>query len=242
MDEERDIFNRGKKPVSISVENMILLTVLYLRDYDTFFNLGFSFGICESYSHKIYHKISSLMLKFLHVGGSRKLAVEDLGALVIDVSEQPIERPKKNQKEYFSGKKKRHTIKSQLIISLDDLMIRSVFCGKGKIHDFNLFKKSKTKINKLMKLLADSGYQGILTFHYNSETPIKKKKGKELTEDEKQYNRELSKKRIVIENVNRRCKIFRIVKEVFRGKHKNYGKTWNLIAGLVNLRYQNLVL
>jgi len=58
-----------------------------------------------------------------------------------------------------------------------------------------------------------------------------------LTSEEKQYNRELAQKRIVIEHVNRRCKIFRIAKETYRGKHKKYGKTWNLIAGLVNLRY-----
>ena len=47
----------------------------------------------------------------------------------------------------------------------------------------------------------------------------------------------LSKQRILVENVIRRCKIFRITKEIYRGKHKNYGRTWNLIAGLVNFRY-----
>ncbi|HEO65306.1 MAG TPA: IS5/IS1182 family transposase, partial [Spirochaetes bacterium] len=40
-----------------------------------------------------------------------------------------------------------------------------------------------------------------------------------------------------IEHINRRCKIFRIVKETYRGKHKNYRKTWNVVAALVNLRY-----
>ena len=33
-------------------------------------------------------------------------------------------------------------------------------------------------------------------------------------------------------------KIFRITKDVYRGKHKNHGKIWNLVAGLVNLRYE----
>jgi len=40
-----------------------------------------------------------------------------------------------------------------------------------------------------------------------------------------------------IEHINRRCKIFHAVKEVYRDKPKNYSKTWNLVAGLVNLRY-----
>ena len=47
----------------------------------------------------------------------------------------------------------------------------------------------------------------------------------------------LSKQRVFIEHINRRCKIFRIVKDVYRGKHKHYSLTWNLVAALVNLRY-----
>ncbi|MDD2661053.1 MAG: hypothetical protein PHY54_15465 [Methylococcales bacterium] len=43
--------------------------------------------------------------------------------------------------------------------------------------------------------------------------------------------------RVFIEHINRRCKIFRIVKDVYRGKHKHYSLTWNLVAALVNLRY-----
>ena len=70
-----------------------------------------------------------------------------------------------------------------------------------------------------------------------AEKAPKKPKGKELTKRQKLYNHLLSKKRIVVENVIRRCKIFRITKDVYRGKHKNHGKVWNLVAGLVNLRY-----
>ena len=78
---------------------------------------------------------------------------------------------------------------------------------------------------------------GIQEFHSNSETPIKKTKGKKLTSEEKKYNHELSKKRIIVENIIRRCKIFKITKDVYRGKHKNHGKVWNLVSGLVNIRY-----
>ena len=53
----------------------------------------------------------------------------------------------------------------------------------------------------------------------------------------KRFNREVSQRRIGIEHVNRRCKIFRIAKQRYRGKHKNYGKVINVIAGLVNFRY-----
>jgi hypothetical protein len=58
-----------------------------------------------------------------------------------------------------------------------------------------------------------------------------------LTTKEKSHNKTLSKKRILIENVNRQCKIFRIVKDIYRGKHKNYALNWHLIKAIVNLRY-----
>jgi hypothetical protein len=55
-------------------------------------------------------------------------------------------------------------------------------------------------------LLADSGYQGIPEYHENSEIPIKKPKGGELTEDETSRNRELSRRRVPIEWVNNKDK------------------------------------
>ena len=100
-----------------------------------------------------------------------------------------------------------------------------------------MLKDSRLAIHSDIKKLADSGYQGIKKLYSNSHTPFKKPKKGELTQKQKQSNREFARKRIPIEHVNRRCKIFRITKETYRGKHKNYGKTWNLVAGLVNLRY-----
>jgi len=86
-------------------------------------------------------------------------------------------------------------------------------------------------------ILADSGYQGIHAIHEKSWIPHKKKKGQKLGKEQAKDNKSLSSLRIGIENVNRRCRIFRAAKDVYRGKHKNCGKVWNAIAGLVNLRY-----
>ena len=87
--------------------------------------------------------------------------------------------------------------------------------------------------------LADSGYQGIAKQYANSSTPIKAYRSKPLTEEAKQFNRRLATRRVAIENIVRRCKIFRITKDIYRGKHRNYGKTWNVIAAIVNLRYSS---
>jgi hypothetical protein len=63
-------------------------------------------------------------------------------------------------------------------------------------------------------LLADSGYQGMHKHHQNSTLPVKKKKGQSLSAEDQAHNKALSKQRVFIEHVNRRCKIFRIVKDV----------------------------
>ena len=83
--------------------------------------------------------------------------------------------------------------------------------GKGRIHDFRLFKSSGVKFGELLKVIADKGYQGITKFHQLSETLIKKPKGKKLTKKQKKYNRELNQLKITVEHVNRRLKIFKIL-------------------------------
>ena len=123
------------------------------------------------------------------------------------------------------------------MISMLTLTILSVVVGKGQQHDFLVFKDSRLLLHPDALLLADSGYQGMHKYHQNSTLPVKKKKGQPLSVEYKVHNKALSKQRVFIEHVNRRCKIFRIVKDVYRGKHKNYSLTWNLVAALVNLRY-----
>lgn len=209
----------------------------YLRHYPTFIELGEQFGISESYAHKIYHHISNILVKLRNVPNRKNLLEDDLSEILIDVTEQQIERPLKKQKQYYSGKKKKHTIKVQLIICAISLKILSVRCEKGSVHDFKIFKNSKLSIATQVLILADSGYQGIEKIHPNSKTPHKKTKKKPLTKNQKKENKELSKQRIPVEHINRRCKIFRITKEIYRGKHKNYSKVWNIVSGIVNIRY-----
>jgi IS5 family transposase len=105
----------------------------------------------------------------------------------------------------------------------------------GKTHDFKLFKDELIGIDELIQILGDSGYQGIIEFHENSKTPVKKRKNRELTAEEKKYNRELSKTRIVIENVNRRIKRFKIMCDRYRNKRKRHGLRMTIICALHNM-------
>ncbi len=227
---------RGKKS-SLSVETRVLLTFEYVRHDPTFAHLAPKYGVSESYACKIYHQMLTVLLKVLPLPSRKMLLNPGVDAIVIDVTEQPLERPVKKQRRFYSGKKKRHTIKAQLIVHLTSRQILSVVCGKGRTHDFKLFTQCQFRILSDLEKYADSGYQGLAKRYAKSFTPIKKRKGRKLTALEKAYNRALARLRIAVEHVNRRCKIFRAVKETYRGKHKNYHKVWTVVAALVNLRY-----
>jgi hypothetical protein len=69
--------------------------------------------------------------------------------------------------------------------------------------------------------------------------PIKKDRGCELTEVEKEYNKNHSKKRIVIEHAICRIKKYRIMNDVFRNRLRKYDRASDIVSGLVNYRIMN---
>ena len=89
-----------------------------------------------------------------------------------------------------------------------------------------------------IKEQADSGYQGISEFHKNSETPKKKPKGGNLTDEEKRENRRISKERILIENINAKIKVFKIMKYPYRNRIKRHFLRLNLVCGIINYELQ----
>ena len=76
-----------------------------MRHYSTFDKLGQEFCICESYAYKIYHQMLTILTKVLDMPNPRELLNPETKAIIIDVTEQPTERPKKKQRGYYSGKK-----------------------------------------------------------------------------------------------------------------------------------------
>jgi len=94
---------RGLKS-SLPIADQLLLTLIYLRQYHTFLQLGEMFSISESYAHKRYTFISKRLLKALDLPNDKALTTEKI-KIVADVTEQEIERPVRKQKSYYSGKK-----------------------------------------------------------------------------------------------------------------------------------------
>jgi IS5 family transposase len=105
----------------------------------------------------------------------------------------------------------------------------------GSKHDFQLFKDDQTNIAEHIRVLADAGYQGLAELHENCQTPFKKSKYHPLTTRQKQRNRRLARKRIVIEHVFRKLKVFRILSERYRNRRKRFALRFNLIAAIYNL-------
>jgi len=102
-----------------------------------------------------------------------------------------------------------------------------------------LFKQSRLNLSEQIKCLGDSGYQGLAKEHENCQTPTKKPKGGELSKEQRRENRELARERIVVENIIRHLKIFRIVSERYRNRRRRFGLRFNLIAGLYNFELKH---
>ena len=97
---------RGRKSKkNFILSDKLLLFFYYIRHYPTFDRLGQEFGICESYAYKIYQQMFTILLKVLDMPNPKKLLDTEIETIIIDVTEQAIERPKKKQKKYYSGKK-----------------------------------------------------------------------------------------------------------------------------------------
>lgn len=149
---------------------------------------------------------------------------------------------KKNQRNWYSGKKKKHTIKTQVIVNLANQLILTTNFDRGRRHDFKLYKQTRLKFNPRIKQKADTAYKS--NKYPQIQTPHKKpRKSKnnrnpKLTIEQKLENKQFSSKRIVIENVFSSLKKFKIIHDTYRNRRKGFGLRFNLIAGIFNLELE----
>ena len=119
-----------------------------------------------------------------------------------------------------------------------DKKTKMVICtafSNGKRHDFRLFKESKTKMHPDIKVITDTGYQGLQKLHNKSELPKKKSKKTPLTKEDKKKNQELASERVVNENVIGMLKRFKIISDKYRNRRKRFGLRFNLISAIYNM-------
>jgi hypothetical protein len=241
----------GRKEL-LSIPEQVCLCLFYLRQIPTFEVLGMLFGVSKTeandtfhYWRKIFRQIlpSSLLEQVGNNEGDLLIVQEILTSfkLLVDSLEQPIDRPSDNeeQKKFFSGKKKQHTRKNQIVSLPEGKDLIDIKVGfPGPIADINLFREQQINFEVQQQFEGDKGYQG----GKNITTPQKKKRKQELTEQQKAENKVLSSQRIFVEHLIRIIKIFQIASQRFRLNCDVYNEIILTVCGLVRLRIGTLVL
>jgi len=167
----------------------------------------------------------------------------------LDATEQEIPRPKSKlkRKTHYSGKKKKHTVKTQIAVNTDGLIVHKTRHTKGSTHDYALFKQSHPHLPDNVRLGLDLGYDGVQGDipDLKCEVPFKRRspgrgkrgvKAKELAPEQKSFNLKLSKERVVVEHAFSEAKKFRILAEEFRNRPKHYDIMTDIVFGIVNFR------
>lgn len=155
-----------------------------------------------------------------------------------DGTEREIPRPKDQdaQSDNYSGKKKKHTVKNAIITNLVCFVLFLSPTVNGKMHDKKMADTLYT-IKEGFTLWQDTGYQGFKPNGVIIKQPIKKPKGKELTDEQKEYNRLISQVRVRVEHAIGSIKRYRIVKDECRLRKKEFlHSVIHTCAGLHNYR------
>jgi hypothetical protein len=229
------------------------VALLYLRQHWTMQALAEAIGCAEStvwnYIHEMLPYIrSELPASWLEQWQQECDSVERAeleawlaelpeGGLLVDTWEQPIPRPQDDteQSAYYSGKKKDHTRKNQLISLPNGIDIVDVVSAEpGPRNDSKLLEGTQAELPQTLEFIGDKAYVG----RRNTTTPIKKPRGGQLTPAQKDFNQEVSQKRVDVEHLIRVVKIFRIAKQEFRMRSRMYELVISCVCGLVRLRVQ----
>ncbi len=142
---------------------------------------------------------------------------------------------------YYSGKKKRHTVKNQITVNNRGYILHKIRYKKGKKHDYDIYKNNHPVIPKEVVTVVDLGYLGVEKDFPEqlSALPYKKKRNQDLSQEEIDYNIIHAKKRIVVEHTICRLKKYRIMSDILRNKLRRYNKVSDIVAGLINYRILN---
>jgi len=237
------------------------MLLMYHRLYVSSILLGFLLDLGQTNVLKNIRMLEPLVREVLplprklHRRAGRLGTLDEVEALFpgfkafLDATEQEIPRPKDKGKRrtHYSGKRKRHTVKTQITVNADGLIAHKTPHVRGSRHDYDLFKWRHPRLPDDVCLGLDLGYDGIQNDYsmFNALVPYKRRspgrgkrdvKAKELTCEQKAFNRWLSGERVVVEHTISRVKKFRIMEHRFRNRLRHYDTVTDIVCGLVNLR------
>jgi hypothetical protein len=242
-DRERSI--GAGRHFKLDVKDRFLMLLVYYRLYITYTLVGFLFDLDQSNVCRDIQKIERLIRKCTPIPQKIYSIIKKLRTVdkveqyfpgftsFIDSTEQQIPRPVDKRKKiaYYSGKKKRHTIKTQIIVNNRGIIVHKTGLKKGARHDYDIYKKNHPVIPKEVVNVFDLGYLGVeKDFPAQlSSLPYRKKRNQELSDDHKNYNKNHSKKRIMIEHTICRLKKYKIMSDVFRNRLRKYNKISDIV-------------
>lgn len=241
----------GGRPETLEkIEDKLLFILYYTKAYPLQEILAFEFGMSQSTAHEWVHTLSKVLKEALDKGKNlperdpqeleTALNAEIESEYGIDGTERRRQRPldEDKQAQYYSGKKKAHTIKNIVIGTIKSKKVKYLSkTVEGKQHDKKIVDEENLAFPQDISLYKDTGFQGYEPEGVKTFQPQKKPKGKELTLEQKQQNALISSIRIAIEHVIGGIKRSRIVKDIFRNTLDAFDDLVMLLAcGLHNFR------
>lgn len=254
LSKKRRIRNIGAgRPFDLKVRDRFVMLLVYYKLYITYTLSGFLFNLDQS---NVCRDISILepliercipLPKKLYRQTRRLRTIGEVEEYFpgfkafVDSTEQEIPRPKnkKKRKNYYSGKKKKHTVKNQYMVNNQGLILHKTRHEKGKKHDYGVYKHSHLVTpSQVESVVVDLGYLGIQKDFptVKSVLPYRKKRKSELSMEERRYNKKHAKLRIVVEHTICRIKKFGIIGSKFRNRLRRYDVISNIVSGLINFR------
>jgi DDE superfamily endonuclease/Helix-turn-helix of DDE superfamily endonuclease len=242
----------GGDTFDLDLTDQLLLTVVWLRQYPTQEVLGYLFGVSDSTALRAVRRCLPVLeqagrdtMRMPDPGRGRRQALPALLAdtpglaVVVDTFEQKIQRPRRRQRAYYSGKKKDHTLKSQ--VAVDEETGRVVDVSEsfpGPRADIQVLAKSRLlgRLPKGVGALGDLAYVGIgaLRRGVAGAAPRRKPRGRERPAQDGRYNRAFARRRIVVEHAIGRLRNYAAVAQADRHHRRGHAARVRAVAGLVN--------
>ena len=244
----------GGRTFALNDRDQILLTVIWLRKYPTQEVLGYLFGVSDTSAGRVIKRLLPLLessgratMKMPDPGRKKRRQLSDLLAdtpelaVVIDTFEQRVQRHKERKQadEYFSGKKRQHTFKSQVAINeLNGQVADVAESVVGPTADIKLLEQSDllSRLPEGVGAIGDLAYVGIDKLHPQglAAAPRRKPKGKPRPEEDVAYNQAFSQRRIIVEHTIGRMRRYEAITQTDRHHRQHHTPRVVAIAGLVN--------
>jgi DDE superfamily endonuclease/Helix-turn-helix of DDE superfamily endonuclease len=245
-------------PFTLQVRDQILLAVLWLRIYPTNEVLGYLFGVSDSTVSRTIARVVPL----LEQAGRDTMRLPDPGrkhrqelpeilhdtpqlAVIIDTFEQKVQRPKDRDEadQYYSGKKKTHTLKSQVAIDEDTGAVVDIAESvRGPTADLTVLKDSQLldRLPEGVGGMGDLAYVGIGAVHPQGlgAAPRRKPRGHPRPREDIVYNTAFSRRRITVEHTIGRLRRYQAITQPDRHHRQHHTERVRSIAGLVNRHLQ----